>query len=231
MHLMPLIEGKGSRAGMRSIEEVLSCRRCWPADAGFSDGCPEARSTIEGVDMLDFAGAWKEEGESVEVNGVALMDGPADVAVATGTAEPLKREDAELACELVEPTVLGISPGDDPLSSACGCDCGREGSDEVVVWQRRAKSFESASVMTAVSGAGSTTWRPRLARPWASVLSLGALGKNCAKLTPGGGRVIVSMSSCYLERRGVIMIPRSVCGKACHASLPSGLSGGFCGTR
>lgn len=227
MHLMPLIEGKGSRAGMRSIEEFLSCRRCWPADAALSGGGPKARSTIEGVDMLDFAGAWREEGESVEVKGVALMDGPADVAVAAGRAEEaLKREDAELACELVEPTVLGISPGDDPLSSACGC--GRVGSDEEEGWQRRAKPFESASVMAAGSCAESTTWRPRLARPWASVLSLGALGKNCAKLTPGGGRVIVSMSSCYLERRGVIMIPRSECGgKACHASLLSRLSGGF----
>lgn len=103
--------------------------------------------------MLDFAGAWREEGESVEVKGVALIDGPADVAVATGTAEPLKTEDAELACELVEPTVLGISPGDEPLSSACGW----VGSDEEVGWPRRAKSFGSASVMTVVSCAGSTT--------------------------------------------------------------------------
>lgn len=104
--------------------------------------------------MFDFAGAWREEGESVEVKGVAFMDGPEDVAVAAGSAEPLKTEEAELACELVEPTVLGISPGDEPLSSAGGW----AGSDEEeVVWQGRAKSFVSASVMAVDSCAGSST--------------------------------------------------------------------------
>lgn len=182
--------------------------------------------------MLDFAGAWREEGESVEAKGVALMDGPEDAAVATGKVEPLKTDDAELAWELVEPT-LGISPGDEPLSSAGGwmeseaeaeseaeTDADEEENREAAAgfWQRRAGSVASASVPTA--GSCARLSRSRSARPWASVLSLGALGKNCAKLTPGGGRVIVSTSSCYLESRGVLMIPRSGSGKACHASLP-----------
>jgi hypothetical protein len=57
MHLMPLIEGKGSRAGMRSVDGVLSCDGGWPADAAVSDWGPRARSTMAGVGMLDFAGA------------------------------------------------------------------------------------------------------------------------------------------------------------------------------
>jgi hypothetical protein len=212
---MPLTESKGSRAGGRSIEEMPFCCRRWLAGMVWS----KARSTTEGVDMFDFASAWVEEGESVEVKGVAFIEGPADVAVATGNAEALNSEEDELACELAEPPVLGMSPGDDPLSSACGC----VGSDEEVFWQGRARSFVvSASVTTADSCAVSTAWTPRFdrsrsARPWTSVLNFGALGKNCAKLTPGGGRVIVSMSSCYLMHRGVIMIPRSVTGRVYHA--------------
>lgn len=149
------------------------------------------------------------------------MDGPEDAAVATGRAEPLKTEDAELAWELVEQPALGMSPGDEPLSSAGGCvgsaadacavavavaDEG-ESKDEADVWQRRAGSLASASVPT--DGSCARLSRSRSARPWTSDLSLGALGKNCAKLTPGGGRVIVSTSSCYLESRGVLMIPRA----------------------
>jgi hypothetical protein len=163
----------------------------------------------------------------VEAKGVALMDGPEDAAVAAGKAEPLKTEEAELAWELVEAT-LGISPGDEPLSSAGGwvgsgapADADEEVNKEEAAgfWQRGAGSFASmASVPTA--GSCGRLSRSRSARPWTSVLSLGALGKNCAKLTPGGGRVIVSTSSCYLESRGVLMIPRSGSGQACHASLP-----------
>lgn len=215
MHLVPLTESKGSRAGGRSIEEVPLCCRRWPAGMVWS----KARSATEGVDMFDFASAWVEEGESVEVKGVAFIEGPADVAVATGNAGALNSEEDELACELAEPPVLGMSPGDDPLSSACGC-VGSE--EEEMFWQGRARSFVSASVTTADSCAVSTAWTPRFdrsrsARPWTSVLNFGALGKNCAKLTPGGGRVIVSTSSCYLMHRGVIMIPRSVTGKVYHA--------------
>lgn len=103
--------------------------------------------------MFDFASAWIEEGESVEVKGVAFIDGTEDVAVATGNAEALNSEEDELAWELAEPTVLGISPGDEPLSSACGCVVSDE---EEIFWQGRARSFVSASVTTADSCAVST---------------------------------------------------------------------------
>lgn len=103
--------------------------------------------------MFDFASAWIEEGESVEVKGVAFMESPADMAVATGNAEALNSEEDELACELAEPPVLGISPGDDPLSSACGCVVSDE---EAMFWHGRARSFVSASVTTADSCAVST---------------------------------------------------------------------------
>jgi len=52
--------------------------------------------------------------------------------------------------------------------------------------------------------------RSRSVRPCAaSALTLGALGKNCAKLTPGGGRVIVSMRSGYRLHRDLVMISRA----------------------
>lgn len=51
--------------------------------------------------------------------------------------------------------------------------------------------------------------RSRSVRPCAaSALTLGALGKNCAKLTPSGGRVIVSMRSGYRLHRDLVMISR-----------------------
>lgn len=146
---MPLTESNGSRARGRSIEGMPSCCRRWPAGMVWS----KARSTTEGVDMFDFASAWIEEGESVEVKGVAFIDGTEDVAVATGNAEALNSEEDELAWELAEPTVLGISPGDEPLSSACGCVVSDE---EEIFWQGRARSFVSASVTTADSCAVST---------------------------------------------------------------------------
>lgn len=40
MHLMPLIEGNGSRAGMRSIEGVISCDGGRAAEAVFCDCWP-----------------------------------------------------------------------------------------------------------------------------------------------------------------------------------------------
>jgi hypothetical protein len=48
--------------------------------------------------------------------------------------------------------------------------------------------------------------RSRSARPGPSTATLGALGKNCAKVGPVGGRVIVSMCSlCYPCRRTLTM--------------------------
>lgn len=62
------------------------------------------------------AGECENEGESLEGAGVTLVESR-EAAVATGRAELLKTEDAELACEVEDPPVLVMSPGEDSSSS------------------------------------------------------------------------------------------------------------------
>lgn len=57
-----------------------------------------------------------DEGESFDGAGVTLVESR-EVAVATGRVDVLKTEDAELACEVEEPPVLVMSPGDGSSSS------------------------------------------------------------------------------------------------------------------
>lgn len=58
------------------------------------------------------------EGESLDASGVTLVVGRREeAAVAASSAELLKTDDAELLCELADPTVLIKSAGDDSLSS------------------------------------------------------------------------------------------------------------------
>ena len=112
MHFMPLTDGKGSRAGTRSAGG-------WPCDDEPSSTvgmlCREAclawlLVTDAGISGLD-AGAGELESESLRRD---------EGAVADGRSELLNMDEAELACELEDPTVLGISAVGDSLSSAWG---------------------------------------------------------------------------------------------------------------
>lgn len=114
MHFMPLTDGKGSRAGTRSAggrscdKEPLSTtgRVCREACLAWSMGA-DANADMSGLG----AGAGELESESLRRD---------EGAVADGRSELLNMDDAELACELADPTVLGISAVGDALSSAGG---------------------------------------------------------------------------------------------------------------
>ena len=125
MHLLPLTEGIGSRAGVRAKEfefsDVDPLSRAPAAEV--SEGYAAARSLADEVDMsgVEEAAVRKcDDGESLDARGVRLAAercDDEDEAVAPGRREPLKMEEPVLLRELVESTVPGISPAGESLSS------------------------------------------------------------------------------------------------------------------
>lgn len=149
------------------------------------------------------------EGECFEVDGVTLVESRDAGAGAAGRAALLKMDEAELACDVEEPPVLVMSPGGDSFSSTWVEAWAFGGASEEAPWEGFDRSFASTSASRNESGPCvlMSLERSRPTRPCASALTRGALGKYCAKLTPGGGRVIVIDGPCYVLHRAAIMIP------------------------
>lgn len=125
MHLRPLTEGRGSRAGMRSIDvSPFDVEPLWPVAGEFREDCLAARSAVWGVDISGFAVAEAEKlGESLKAMGVRLEVGRRDEAVVTAApwrAVVLNIDEAALLYELAESTVLGMSVNGDSVSSGWG---------------------------------------------------------------------------------------------------------------
>lgn len=214
MHLRPLTEGMGSRAGMRSLERSPSDIEPLKPTAGeFREDCLAARSAVRHVDMSGFVVAEANElGESLEAMGVRLEVGirdEAEVAAAPWRAVVLNIDEAVLLYELAESTVLGMSVNGDSVSSGCA---GIVSDDETVpFWPAFAADVgigSQAPVMEAGVDPGLDCSRSllRSGRVWDCAFTFGAVGKNCAKLAPGG-RVIVTMRSSYFFPRALTMIP------------------------
>jgi hypothetical protein len=123
VHLRPLTEGNGSRAGMRSLEgSPFDIETLGPEAGEFREDCLAARSGVWCVDMSGFVAVRAELGESLKALGVRLEVGRRDeavVAAAPWRVDVLNIDEAALLYELAESTVLGISVNGDSVSSGC----------------------------------------------------------------------------------------------------------------
>lgn len=154
-----------------------------------------------------------------------------DAAVAACRAEELKMEEAALPYELAESTVLGISARGESVSSwtratsdgrpplpepepglakpfASAVDTVAEAEAEVEpVAAPDSKSESGARAAASADFCWSRSRsRSRSVRTWPWDLTFGAVGKNCAKLAPGG-RVILAALLSYRLDRAPTMIP------------------------
>lgn len=165
---------------------------------------------MSGSGILDEERAGCDEGvgDSLQGTGVTLDDRAEDADVFGPRVEAPNIEEVELVWDVAEPPVLGMS------------GCGESWSSTARIWVsaqiacgRRAAPFASQSIAAVVSRdllgpySLSVMERPDPVCLCAS-LTLGALGKYCAKPTVVGGRAIVSMSSGYLNSQAAIMISR-----------------------
>lgn len=203
---------------MRSLERSPSDIEPLKPTAGeFREDCLAARSAVRHVDMSGFVVAEANElGESLEAMGVRLEVGirdEAEVAAAPWRAVVLNIDEAVLLYELAESTVLGMSVNGDSVSSGCA---GIVSDDETVpFWPAFAAASDAADVgvgsQAPVREAGVDPGLDcsrsllRSGRVWDCAFTFGAVGKNCAKLAPGG-RVIVTMRSSYFFPRALTMI-------------------------
>jgi hypothetical protein len=124
VHLRPFTEGKGSRAGMRSLEGgPFDIETLGPVAGEFREDCLATWSGVWYVDISGFAATGAEElGDSLEALGVRLEVGRRDeaaVAAVPWRADVLNIDEAALLYELAESTVPGMSVKGDSVSSGC----------------------------------------------------------------------------------------------------------------